>query len=245
MFVATALIEAYGRAEGSSQEGDAPGRPITLRSVQQSLAEAVGGGTGRLGRAAARHSPWTPCGELLAELAQAGVPAPLVHAPLLVVGEIRVVQRHEGVVALLLEGDRHHRLEPGREGRHPRVLDAPVALDGQEATVVSPGLGRDQRERSIMSCAPAIRHVKEEEEPVDAAVENQLPRIGPGVAWVLGIHPRAKDLGGGRLDRSGQRQLHRLHGRHDFFFPFSFLKYCSRRSRRWLQNCSYTWTHCY
>src|SRR5215470_18209596 len=97
------------------------------------------------------HSPWTPCGELLAELPQAEIPAGLVHATPLVVREIRVIQRHEGVVALLLEGDRHHRLEPVGERRHPRVLDALVSLDGDEAAIVGPRLGGDQGKWSIMS----------------------------------------------------------------------------------------------
>src|SRR5262249_33759573 len=69
---------------------------------------------------------------------EAKAPAVAVAAAHLVVGTAAGIEREQRARALRLECERHHRLEPLRRLGHPSVLDAPPALERQEAAIVRP-----------------------------------------------------------------------------------------------------------
>src|SRR5437667_662955 len=168
--------------------------------------------------------------DLLGQDAGEVLPALLVAAARLVVGEPVVRQHQVGGAAGRRHFDGHPGLEPARRFRHPRELQQPRALHAQVAAVVRP-----QTAGMVRLPIPKL---------VDRGLaENGPVRLEPAPEQV-GFGPRVEDLfarsfdpagdrdpeEGGRRARSGSR-----HRQSPFLFA---LRNASSLSRRSLQNRS-------
>jgi hypothetical protein len=63
-------------------------------------------------------------------------PAALMHPTQFVIGDVRVVEREQGVLSLRLKRERHDRLESACVSRHPSVLNLPWSIENRKAAVV-------------------------------------------------------------------------------------------------------------
>ena len=103
------------------------------------------------------------------------------------------MQRDQRTRSLRLERKAHHRLQPpGRLG-HPGVLDAPAALERQEAAVVRP-------------VVPLEMH-RVIEQPVDDRIDDCLLGAEPRAARLRRIEPAVEDVGRLGRHRAGECEL--------------------------------------
>src|SRR5438445_261946 len=168
--------------------------------------------------------------DLLGQDAGEVLPALLVAAAHLVVGEPVVRQHEVGGAAGRRHLDGNPGLEPARRFRHPRELQQPRALHAQVAAVVRP-------QTAGMVRRPIPKLVDRglaENGPVRVEPAPETVRFGPGVEDLFGrsfdpAGDRDPEEGGGRA-RSGSRHRQSL-----FLFA---LRNASSLSRRSLQNRS-------
>src|SRR5438445_9579521 len=168
--------------------------------------------------------------DLLGQDAGEVLPALLVAAAHLVVGEPVVRQHQVGGAAGRRHLDGHPGLEPARRFRHPRELQQPRALHAQVAAVVRP---------------PTAGMVRL---PIPKLVDRGLAENGPvrlePAPEAVGVGPRVEDLFGRRFDPAGDRDPEEGGGRarsgsrhRQCLFLFA-LRNASSLSRRSLQNRS-------
>src|SRR3989442_5910496 len=168
--------------------------------------------------------------DLLGQDAGEVLPALLVAAAHLVVGEPVVRQHEVGGAAGRRHLDGHPGLEPARRFRHPRELQQPRALHAQVAAVVRP-----QTAGMVRLPIPNL---------LDRGLsENGPVRLEPAPEQV-GFGPRVEDLFGRSFDPAGDRDPEEGGGRarsgsrhRQSLFLFA-LRNASSVSRRSLQNRS-------
>src|SRR5579872_2872595 len=136
------------------------------------------------------------------------VPAQLMPPTLLIIGQTSVMQIHQSVAALALEGHRDERLEPPRKRRDKRVLNPSRTVDRSEPAIV-----RNLSAAALFAMRPEIKQA------IDLGGEDQLRRAVPRLSRNRRIEPRIEHL----IDRGGndalEFELNRLCRKsQDFFF---------------------------